>query len=217
MTVATVKPKQKKRPLILSEFKLMFPDVIPFVLKTKGYKFTDQELYAIDAANEDLRIESNANGDLEIMPPPFPETSRKNIVLDARLFIWAEKDKTGVCFESSAKFTLPNGAKRMPDSAWILKERYFALSQEEREERFAKISPDFVIELRSKTDRLPILQKKMREYIENGVRLGWLIDPDKKRVHIYRDDKTVEILDNPMKVSGENVLQGFELDLTEIW
>lgn len=217
MTVAATKSKHKKQPLRLSEIRFMFPDVIPFVLKTKGYKFTDQELYAIDAANEDLRIESNANGDLEIMPPPFPETSRKNWDIDLQLGIWAKKDKTGVCFESSAKFTLPNGAKRMPDAAWILKERYFALSKEEREERFAKIAPDFVIELRSKSDRLPILQKKMREYIENGVRLGWLIDPDKKRVHIYRADKSVEVLDNPTKVSGKDVLEGFELDLTEIW
>ena len=105
----------------------------------------------------------------------------------------------------------------MPDAAWILKERYFALSEIERTERFARIAPDFVIELRSKSDGLPILQKKMREYIENGVRLGWLIDPYKKRVHVYRGDKTIEVLDNPLVVSGEDVLRGFELDLTEIW
>ena len=105
----------------------------------------------------------------------------------------------------------------MPDAAWILKERHFAFSEIERTERFTGIAPDFVIELRSKSDRLPILQKKMKEYIENGVRLGWLIDPFKKRVHIYRGDKTIEVLDNPQTVSGEDVLRGFELDLTEIW
>ncbi len=131
--------------------------------------------------------------------------------------IWAEKNKTGVCFESSAKFTLSNGAKRMPDAAWILKERYFAFSETERTESFTRIAPDFVIELRSKTDRLPVLQKKMREYVENGVRLGWLIDPYKKRVHVYRGDKTVEVFDNPKTVSDEDVLQKFELNLTEIW
>ena len=114
-------------------------------------------------------------------------------------------------------FTLPNGAKRAPDAFWILKDRYYALSKEEREERFARIFPDFVIELRSKSDNLRKLQSKMREYIENGVRLGWLIDPYEKRVHIYRADESVEILENPQKVSGEAVLPGFELDLTEIW
>jgi Uma2 family endonuclease len=191
MASATIKAN-KKQTFKLPEIQLTFPQPFFFVLKMKGHKFTDQELYEIDAANEHLRIESNSNGDLEVMSPPFPETSRRNPTIDARLFIWAEKDKTGVCFESSAKFTLPNGAKRMPDAAWILKERYFALSQEEREDRFAGIAPDFVIELRSKSDRLPILQKKMREYIENEARLGWLINSYKKRVHIYRENKTVE-------------------------
>jgi Uma2 family endonuclease len=199
------------------KFKLEFPEPFFFIVKVPGRKFTDRELYEIDAANEDLRIETNADGDFEIMPPPFPDTSRKNIAIDAQLWIWAEKDKTGVCFESSAKFTLPNGAKRMPDAAWILKERYFALPEKEREERFSRIAPDFVIELRSKSDRLKILQKKMREYIANGVRLGWLIDPFQKKVHVYRAGGETEILENPAKVSGEDVLPGFELDLTEIW
>jgi Uma2 family endonuclease len=212
-----LKSSAKKTVYEMPEIRLKAPQPFYFIIKVKGHKLTDQELYEIDAANEHLRIESNANGDLEIMPPPFPDTSRKNIELDFQLMTWAKKVKTGVCFESSAKFTLPNGAKRMPDAAWILKERYFALPKEEREEKFARIAPDFVMELRSKSDRLPILQKKMREYIENGVRLGWLIDPDKKRVHIYRADKSVEILEKPLKVSGENVLPGFELDLTEIW
>jgi len=200
-----------------SEFQIDFPEPFFFIVKAPGRKFSDRELYEIDAANEDLRIETNADGDFEIMPPPFPETSRKNIAIDARLWIWAQNDQTGVCFESSAKFTLPSGAKRMPDAAWILKDRYFALPEKERTERFARIAPDFVIELRSKSDRLLILQKKMKEYIENGVRLGWLIDPYKKRVHIYRADKTIEVLDNLNTVSGEDVLKDFELDLTEIW
>ena len=217
MATATIKSRLRKTIYEMPEIRLKFPQPFYFVIKVKGHKLTDQELYEIDAANEHLRIESNSNGDLVIMPPPFPDTSRKNIAIDARLWIWAENDKTGVCFESSAKFTLPNGAKRMPDAAWILKERYFALDKKEREEQFTKIAPDFVIELRSKSDRLPILQKKMREYIENGVRLGWLIDPYKKRVHIYRADKTLEVLDNPTIVSGEDVLNGFELDLTEVW
>lgn len=214
---ATSEVAEKKKIVKMSEVSLKFPEPFFFVIKVPGYKFTDEELYKIDAENENFRIETSANGDLEIMPPPFPDTSRKNIELDFQLMFWAKKDKTGVCFESSAKFTLPNGAKRMPDAAWILKERYFAFSEEERTERFTRIAPDFVIELRSKSDRLPILQKKMKEYIENGVRLGWLIDPYKKRIHIYRADKTIEVLENPNAVSGEDVLRGFELDLTEIW
>lgn len=199
------------------EFEIASPEPSFFVIKMGGRKFSDQELYAIDAANEHLRIETNSDGDFEIMPPPFPDTSRRNWDINMQLGDWARRDKSGVCFESSAKFTLPNDAKRMPDAAWILKDRYFSLSETEREERFTRISPDFVIELRSKTDRMRKLQDKMREYIDNGVRLGWLIDPEEKRVHIYRANSSIEILENPAKVSGEDVLPGFELDLTEIW
>ncbi len=214
---AVIDVAEKKQTFKMPEIRLELPESFFFIVKFPGRKFTDDELYKIDAANEDLRIETNAEGDLEVKPPPFPETSRKNIAIDARLWIWAEKDTTGVCFESSAKFTLPNGAKRMPDAAWILKERYFALPQKEREERFTRIAPDFVIELRSKSDRLRNLQKKMKEYAASGVRLGWLIDPYQKKVHVYRQNGEIEILENPARVSGEAVLKGFELDLTEIW
>jgi Uma2 family endonuclease len=199
------------------ELEIEAPEPGFFVLRMNGRKFSDQELNAIDSANEHLRIETNADGDIEIMPPPFPDTSRKNIDIDFQIFSWSRKDGTGVCFESSAKFTLANGAKRMPDASWILKERYFSLSAVEREERFSQIAPDFVLELRSKSDRLPNLLRKMSEYIENGVRLAWLIDPFEKRVHIYRADGLIEILDDPAKVSGEDVLNGFELDLSGIW
>jgi Uma2 family endonuclease len=158
------------------EIHLELPESLFFIVKFPGRKFSDEELYSLDAANEDLRIEMNAQGDFEIMPPRLPETSRKNIAIDAQLWNWAQKDKTGVCFKSSAKFTLPKGAKRMPDATWITKERYFALPQKEREERFARIAPDFVNQFRSKSDRLRNLQKKMKEHAANGVRLGWLID-----------------------------------------
>jgi len=148
------------------------------------------------------------------MPRSFLDASRQKMEILGQLGGWAKKDKRGVCFESSAKFILPNGAKRMPDVSWVLKEKYFALSDEEF---FASICPDFIIELRPKSDRSRRLKNKMREYIENGARLGWLIDPYEKRVHVYRGDKTVEVLNNPKTVSGEDVLQGFELDLMEIW
>ena len=199
------------------ELEIEAPEPGFFVLRMNGRKFSDEELNAIDSANEHLRIETNADGDFEILPPPFPDTSRKNLEIDFQLGTWAKQDLTGVCFESSAKFTLRNGAKRMPDASWILKERYFSLSTVEREERFSLIAPDFVLELRSKSDRLPNLLRKMSEYVENGVRLAWMIDPAEKLVHIYRGDGSTQILDNPAKVSGEDVLNGFELDLAEIW
>lgn len=151
------------------------------------------------------------------MPPTTLETSRKNNKINFKLTAWAEKNGTGEVFESDGMFTLPSGAKRAPDAFWIKKEKYFALSAEEREEGFARIVPDFVIELRSKSDNLQKLQDKMNEYIENGVSLGWLIDPYEKKVHVYRRNGEIEILETAEKVSGEDVLEGFELDLTEIW
>ena len=159
----------------------------------------------------------NRKGELIIMPPTAIETSRKNSELIFQLVAWARKEKSGVVFESDGMFILPNGAKRAPDASWMLKERFYALSVEDREEKFAPVCPDFVVELRSKSDNLRKTQAKMREYIENGARLGWLIDPSEKRFHVYRADKTVEVLENPSRVSGEDVLCGFELDLTEIW
>jgi len=192
-------------------------DSILFTFDVRPLKMTDRTFYEFCQRNKDFRFEMDKRGNLIIMPPTFLETSRKNAKINVRLGVWAERENRGIAFESDGMFTLPNGAKRAPDAFWILKERYFALSEIEREERFARIAPDFVIELRSKSDNLRKLQNKMREYIENGVRLGWLIDPSEKRVHIYRGDKTVEILNNPKTVSGEDVLQGFELDLTEIW
>ncbi|HEX8638673.1 MAG TPA: Uma2 family endonuclease [Pyrinomonadaceae bacterium] len=180
-------------------------------------KMTDEIFYEFCRRNKDFRFEMDKRGNLIIMPPTFLETSRINNEINFYLTAWAKKDKTGIAFESDGMFTLPNGAKRAPDAFWITKEKYYALSQEERENRFARIVPDFVIELRSKSDNLRKLQAKMREYIENGARLGWLIDPTERRVHIYRADKTTEVLENPVKVSGEDVLKDFELDLSEIW
>src|SRR5437588_1697562 len=192
-------------------------DSVLLTLDFSPLKLTDEEFYEFCQRNQEFRFEMDKEGNLIVMPPTFLETSRKNLKIGARLDIWTEKDDTGVAFESDGMFTLPNGAKRSPDAFWILKERYYALSEEEREERFARIVPDFVIELRSKSDSLKKLQNKMSEYIENGVRLGWLIDPFEGRVHIYRADESVEVLENPQKISGEDVLSGFELDLTEIW
>lgn len=192
-------------------------DSILFTFDITPFKTTDKEFYEFCQRNRDFRFEMTAEGELIIMPPTTLETSRKNNKINFKLTAWAEKNGTGEVFESDGMFTLPSGAKRAPDAFWIKKEKYFALSAEEREEGFARIVPDFVIELRSKSDNLQKLQDKMNEYIENGVSLGWLIDPYEKKVHVYRRNGEIEILETAEKVSGEDVLEGFELDLTEIW
>lgn len=192
-------------------------DAINITLDLYPFQMTDEAFYKFCQRNKDYRFELDKRGKLIIMPPTFLETSRKNNEVNFQLTFWAKKDKTGLPFESDGMFTLPNGAKRAPDAFWITKEKYFSLTEEEREEKFARIIPDFVIELRLKTDNLKIIKEKMEEYIENGVRLGWLIDPYEKQVHIYRQNGEVEILENPKRVSGEDVLQGFELELKEIF
>ena len=192
-------------------------DSVLFTFDVRPLKMTNAAFYEFCQRNKDFRFEMNRKGELIIMPPTTIETSRKNARINFQLVGWADKDKTGFAFESDGMFILPSGAKRAPDASWMLKERFYSLSVRDREEKFAPICPDFVIELRSKSDNLRKLQTKMREYVENGARLGWLIDPYEKRVHVYRADKTVEVFDNPKTVSGEDVLRGFELDLTEIW
>ena len=150
-----------------------------------------------------------------IMLPVTSKGSNRNFILTARFGAWAEKDDTGVGFESSAGFTLPNGAKRSPDVSWMRRERWEALSEQQKDE-FARLCPDFVVELRSKSDRLKKLQKKLEEYILNGAQLGWLIDPLEKKVHLYRPGAPVEILDQPKEISGEPLLKGFVLKLDGI-
>jgi Uma2 family endonuclease len=190
--------------------------MFPLQLKINTKAWTNEEYFNFCQQHKDLRIETNKDGDLIIMPPTGAETGDRNAELTTQLRNWAKKDKKGKTFDSSTEFELPSGAKKSPDASWILKDRYFALTQEERES-FPPICPDFVAELRSRTDRLKPLQEKMAEYIENGVRLGWLIDPYQKKVHIYRQNGEIEILENPKTVSGEDVLEEFELDLEEIF
>ncbi len=192
-------------------------DSVLLTLDFSPLKMADKEFYEFCQRNQDFRFEMDKEGNLIVMPPTFLESSHKNLKINVRLGAWAEKDDTGVAIESDGMFTLPNGAKRSPDAFWILNEKYYALSEEEREERFARIVPDFVIELRSKSDNLRKLQSKMREYVENGVWLGWLIDPYERRVHVYRADESIEVLEDPDNVWGEDVLAGFELNLKEIW
>ena len=192
-----------------------YAEKFPIQLKINTKAWTDNEYFDFCQQHQDLRFETNEDGDLIIMLPTGAETGDRNAELTTQLRNWAKQDKKGKTFDSSTEFELPSGAKKSPDASWILRERYDALSQKERE-GFSHIAPDFVAELRSKSDRLKPIQEKMAEYIENGVRLGWLIDPYKKQVHIYRANGEIEILENPKTVSGEDVLEGFELDLEEI-
>lgn len=192
-------------------------DSILFTFDITPFKTTDGEFYEFCQRNKDFRFEMTAEGELIIESHSSLDISQKKSEINFQLSAWAERDKTGEVFESDGMFTLPNGAKRAPDAFWIKKEKYFALSEAEREEGFARIVPDFIIELRSKSDSLQKLQNKMTEYIENGVSLGWLIDPYEKSVHIYRRNGEIEVLENAEKVLGEDILNDFELDLTEIW
>ena len=177
---------------------------------------SDEQFFQICQKNSDLRFERNAQGDITIMAPAGSETGMRNSDLNADIVIWNRRKKLGVTFDSSAGFKLPNGADRSPDSSWILKERWEALTPEQRS-RFAPICPDFVMELMSPSDSLKTTQAKMQEYQENGARLGWLINRKDRQVEVYRIGQPVEILKSPTTLSGEDVLPDFVLDLASIW
>jgi Uma2 family endonuclease len=179
-------------------------------------KVSDQQFYDFCRTNPDLRIERNANGEIIVMPPAFADTGNRNGRVFGQLFVWSELDATGEAFDSSSGFTLPNGATRSPDAAWILSDRWNAL-QPEQQASFAPIAPDFVLELRSSSDTLVSLKEKMEEYIANGVRLGLLIDRKNCQVHVYRPNRSPEILDNPEAVNCEPEMPMFALKMAKIW
>lgn len=179
-------------------------------------QMSDQEFFEFCQLNRDWRIEQTSEGDLIIMPPTGGETGRRNFNLNVLFGIWVEKDGTGVGFDSSTAFILPNGAKRAPDLAWVKRERWEALTIAERE-LFPPLCPDFAVELRSRSDALAMLQAKMEECRANGASLGWLIDPLEKQVYIYRPDIEMVCLNNPDTISGEPLLPGFVLELKRLW
>ncbi|MBW4588803.1 Uma2 family endonuclease [Aetokthonos hydrillicola Thurmond2011] len=185
--------------------------------KTIGLYVTQEQFAALAAANRDLRLERTAQGELIVNPPTGWETGERNRSLTGQLDRWYEDNEDlGKAFDSSTAFILPNGATRSPDASWVSRERWEALTSEQKG-TFANICPDFVVELRSSSDRLAPLQAKMKEYIDNGARLGWLIDPQQRRVEIYRPELAVEVLENPAELSGEDVLPGFVLNLRRLW
>ena len=180
---------------------------------------TDEQFYQLCVANKEWRLELTAEGELIIMPPTGGESGISNAGLTAKLYNWNDQTQLGKVFDSSTEFRLPSGAKRSPDVSWVIRARWEALTPEQRK-RFPPLSPDFVIELRSETDSLEKLRLKMREYLANGIRLGWLIDPQTPLVEVYRHSQDVETInfsfDEPPTLSGEDVLPGFVLDLTPI-
>jgi len=188
-----------------------------FVLQFSPFlEMNDEQFFEFCQANRDVRIERNSQGEIIIMPPTGWETGNKNAEITIQLGIWAKKDGRGKTVDSSAGYKLPNGATMSPDASWILKDRLEKVSPAKRR-KFLPLAPDFVIELRSESDSLQKLKDKMQEYIENGVSLGWLIDATTRKIYVYRAEKEVEILENPSEVSGEPLLQGFTLNLKEIW
>ncbi|HMD98053.1 MAG TPA: Uma2 family endonuclease [Terriglobia bacterium] len=189
-------------------------ETTPLVVKLPSsiVEMTDDQFFDFCQVNRDLRIERTAEGEIVIMLPAGFGSGCRNAIITEQLRAWAKRNGTGVAVDSSAGFKLPSGATRSPDAAWILKSRLKPLSIEERE-KFLPLCPDFVVELRSPTDRLADLKRKLEEYIDNGARLGWLIDPPGRQVFIYRPARTVEVLDHPETVSGDPELAGFVLDL----
>lgn len=199
----------KLMQLVLDDLEVYAPVTL------RGPRMTDDEFLAFCQEHEDLQIESNAFGEIELMPGTGPDTGDSNAEITHQLRSWAKRDGRGKSYDSSTLFVLPDGSRRSPDASWIEKTR--ARLPESQHGHLWHICPDFVIELRSPSDRLPRLQNKMREWITAGVRLGWLIDPEERTVSIYRPDREPEVLRNPATVAAGDPLGGFTLDLGEVW
>jgi Uma2 family endonuclease len=176
----------------------------------------DDQFYQLCRKNPEIKFERNAKGEIIIMAPTGGETGNCNFEIAADFAIWNRQNRLGVCFDSSTCFKLSNKANRSPDVSWIRQDRWDRLTPEQKE-KFPPIAPDFVLELMSPTDTLKETQEKMQEYMENGVRLGWLINRKTRRVEIYRQGQAVEVLDSPLELSGEEVLPGFVLNLQFVW
>jgi Uma2 family endonuclease len=177
---------------------------------------SDEELMHFCAANEALRVERDANGEILVMTPAGNRTGRKNVYLLQTLGAWADQDGRGYAFDSNTGFTLPDGSMRSPDAAWVLAERWDAMSDEDKD-RFSPLCPEFVVELRSPSDRLVDLEAKMEQWIENGAALAWMIDPERKAVVVYRPNRQPELLQQPALIKAGEPVSGFELQLARFW
>ena len=179
------------------------------------FRLSDDELLELASLNPEIRLEVSAQGDLIVMPPAGGESSRRNADVVSQLFAWAKRDGTGVVYDSSGGFRLPNGALRSPDASWVSREQLEPLTPEQRE-KFLPLCPAFVVELLSPSDSLKVAQQKMQEYLENGAKLGWLIDAKTKRVYVYTPEGIAEV-EEPETLSAEPVLAGFTLELSDNW
>ena len=193
------------------------PQVEPFLtVDLRSIRVTPAQFEVLCHDNPDLRLELTATGELIVMPPTGSKTGMRNSIVALRVGEWTERNGTGVCFDSSAGFTLPNGAIRSPDASWVRRDRWESISAKDQE-GFAPLCPDFVIELRSPTDRLSDIKDKLAEYVENGAQLGWLLDPFERRVYIYRPGHAVKVIDDPETVSGDPEVPGLALYVRELW
>ncbi|PYS38377.1 MAG: hypothetical protein DMG14_17855 [Acidobacteria bacterium] len=183
-------------------------------LDISSLKLTDDQLIRLFRDNEEFQFELSASGELIIMAPAGLPSDERNVIITTRLRLWTEQNGTGRCFGPTAMFTLPNGAKRSPDASWLLRKRLQGLSESTLV--FPRICPDFVIELRSKTNRLKRIKEKMEEYIANGARLGWLLDPLQNRATIYVSGQQAQEIEEPTILRGDPVLPGFQFDFREI-
>lgn len=179
-------------------------------------KLSDDDFLSLCSKHRDLKFERNINGDLMIMSPTGGLTGDRNSDINYQLRSWNRKYKLGKVFDSSTGFKLPNGSDRSPDASFVMMDKWDNLTNDEKE-RFLPLCPDFLVELRSPSDNLAKIQEKMREYMDNGAKLGWLIDPNRKIIEIYRPCQAVEILASPLNIKEEEILPNFTLDLTEIW
>ncbi|MBZ8178688.1 Uma2 family endonuclease [Oscillatoria salina] len=177
---------------------------------------SQEQFYQLCQENTDLKLERNANGELLIMPPTGGETGKRNSSITAQLWLWNETTELGEVCDSSTGFILPNNANRSPDVSWIKKSRWNGLTPEQRE-KFLPLCPDFVVEILSPTDSLKKTQAKMQEYLDNGCKLGWLINRKRENIAVYRPQTKIEILARPLSLSGEDILPGFTLDLSKFW
>lgn len=198
---------------------VLLPDLeteAKFKVGSKGRPLTDDEFFEFCQRNPNLRIERQPTGAILIMPAAGLESSYQNYEIAAQLRNWARQDGRGVGFDSSAEFILPSGAAYAPDAAWIRKSRLAKFSKKEKQ-KFGRICPDFVIELRSPSDRLSSLKAKMEEWMANGVKLGWLIDPVHRAIYVYREEAASEEIRDAVAIEAEGPVKGFRLDLAAVW
>lgn len=190
---------------------------VPLSLEVgSALRLTDEELFELCARNRELRIERTARGDLIVMTPAGGESSHRSLEIAAALHTWAKQDGTGVAFDSSGGFVLPNGAMRAPDAAWVRRDRLAGLSAQAKQ-RFLPLCPDFVVEVRPPSDSLAEQQEKLEEYRESGARLGWLVDAEARRIYVYRPGEPVAVVENPRSIAGDPELPGYALDLEPVW